>query len=151
MLETSDWTDLLTNQFYDFFLNCLWLKLLTCFYSNKSNWNLSFYLVVTSNHNSFSNFWMLHNNFFHLSCWQSMSCSIYDIIYSWHNVKVTIFIIKSTISSIIMSFYRLKIFLDICLIIVKNWKHKWRWQRLFYKYSTSLMRLTLFTLLIYYF
>jgi len=59
-----------------------------------------------------------------------MTCCIDYIINSWHDRKVTIIINHSTVSCVVVSFESWKIFVNIKLVIIQNWLHKWWRKRL---------------------
>ena len=99
---------------------------MACFHSNKSNWNLTLYVIFHSNHNSLGHMLVFHNYLLHLASRQSMTCSIDDIINSRHNVKVTFFIIKPRIPCIVISWKFFKILLDEDIITLPKTQHE-RW------------------------
>jgi hypothetical protein len=120
MFETCYRSDLLSDQIYNIFwylFGVIFVEIF-CFDSNECDWDFSFNLVCDSYSYRLGDKRMFHNNLFHLSSRQSMSCCIYNVIFSRHYIEITIFILISWITCIVMALNRTKVYLNIFVIVI---------------------------------
>ena len=128
MLESGNRTDLLTNQSNKFFLNSL--TRISNFSDNKTHRNLSFEFLNFSNNSSLIDSRMFKKGLFHGSSGQSMSSSVDDVIESCSYIEISVIIIISSISSGVVAWSLVYIFVKESLIIVIKSTHERRrhWQ-----------------------
>jgi len=120
VLETSYWANVLSNQINTFLWNCfraMSVNMLS-FNGHKCNRNFPLNLIEHTNNDSLSYLIMHHENFLHLSSWQSMASSIDNIIFSWHYMKITVFVVKSRVSCIVIPFKCWEVFIHVHVVVV---------------------------------
>lgn len=95
-LKASHWADVLTDQLHTFLGNFLGIASgqVLCLDCNKADGDFTLDLISNSNNNSFSDETMLHEYFLHFTSGEPMPCCVDDVIFSCHNVEVSIFVDK---------------------------------------------------------
>ena len=87
----------------------------------------SFERIVIANNSTFYSLVMIVDYFLESSCRNSMTCCVYDVIYSGHNVEVAVLIEHSSVTSSVVARGLAEIFLNKGMVVTPKSEHEgWR-------------------------
>jgi hypothetical protein len=84
---------------------------------------------------------MFHDDLFHFSCGESVSGCVDDIVFSGHDVEVTVLILETGVSGVVVSGYGAEVLLNVFIVVVEDGVHEGGGQGLFDVDGTDLVGL----------
>lgn len=144
-LETCHRTDVFANKFDAFLCHCFWAVAMDMFSfdGDKGHGNFSLDLIMGSNDDSLCDLGVFHQNFLHLSSRQSVSGSVYHIVFSGHDVEISILVVVARISRVVVPDKCGKVFVDENIVVVEDRQHEGGRHGLFNIHCSCLIRLAL--------